>query len=91
MRHWKGGDAVNCLNQYKHSPSWCEKECNVVFGAEIVTGRKSKAGVLVMDIHDEIKSLPCTSIHYTYNETLERLRCWEWPESVQTYSILVQK
>ena len=42
-----------------------------------------------MVIHDEFKSLPCPTIHYTCNEILER---WSWcglPESVQPHSILV--
>ena len=50
---------------------------------------KSQGVVLVVD--DEFKSQPCKTIHYTYNETLEGLRCCELPESVQTHSILVWK
>ena len=50
---------------------------------------KSQGVVMVVD--DEFKSQPCKTIHYTYNETLEGLRCCELPESVQTHSILVWK
>ena len=48
---------------------------------------KSRGAVMVVD--DEFKSQPCKTIHYTYNETLEGLRCCELPELVQTHSILV--
>ena len=44
-----------------------------------------------MVVHDELKSQPCPTIHYTYNEILEGLRCCELPESVSTHSIWVQK
>eukprot|EP00956_Cyclotella_meneghiniana_P038389 scaffold153709_cov50-Cyclotella_meneghiniana.AAC.1 len=40
---------------------------------------------------DEFKSQPCKTIPYTSDsdETLERWRCCEQPESVQTYSFLL--
>ena len=38
-----------------------------------------------MVIHDELKSQPCKTIQYTYNQVLEELRCCELPQSVQTY------
>ena len=50
---------------------------------------KSRGVVTVVD--DEFKSQACKTIHYTYNETLKGLRCWESPESVHTHSILVWK
>ena len=31
-------------------------------------------------IHDGVRSQPCTTIHYTYIETLEGLRCCELPK-----------
>ena len=40
---------------------------------------------------DELKSQPCKTIHYTYNEALEVLGCCELPESVQNNTILVSK
>ena len=33
MRYWKGEAAVKCLNEFKHSQSWCEKQGS---GDEIV-------------------------------------------------------
>ena len=33
-----------------------------------------------MAIHVEVKSQPCTTNPYTYNETLEGLRCYESPD-----------
>ena len=46
---------------------------------------------VVMVIHDELKSEPCLTIHYTYNEILEGLRCCELSESLQTFCILIRK
>ena len=51
---------------------------------------KSQVAV-VMVIHDGFKSQACTTIHHTYNETLDGLRCCELPESVQSHSILAFK
>ena len=50
-----------------------------------------KSRDVVMVVEYEFKSQPCTTIHYTYNETLEGLRCCELPESVQTHAILAWK
>ena len=47
-----------------------------------------KSRGVVMVVQDELKSQPCKTIHYTYNEILEGLRCCELPESVQTHSTL---
>ena len=46
-----------------------------------------KSRGVVMVIHDEFKSQPCTSMHHTYDETLEGLRFCELPGSVQIHSI----
>ena len=51
--------------------------------------QNSRSVVMVGD--DELKSQPCKTIQYTYNETLKGLGCFELPESVQTHSILVWK
>ena len=48
---------------------------------------KSQGVALVVD--DEFKSQPCKTIHYTYGERMEGLRCCDLPKSVQTHSILV--
>ena len=50
-----------------------------------------KSRGVVMVIHNELKSQPCKTIHYTYNEMLEGLRCCKIYESVQTYWNLVSK
>ena len=42
-------------------------------------------------VDDEFKSQTCKTIHYTHGERMERLRCFEFPKSVQTSSILVLK
>ena len=38
---------------------------------------------VVMDMPDGFQSQPCTSIHHTYNDTLEWLGCCEMPESAK--------
>ena len=50
---------------------------------------KSQGVALVVD--DEFKSQPCKTIHYTYGERMEELRCCELPKSVQTHSTLVSQ
>ena len=88
MRSWKGGDVMiswinpNILHLgVKHrvlrAPNWYHPQL------------KMQGVVMVVD--DEFKPQPCTTIHYTYNETLKGLRCYELLESVQTQSILVWK
>ena len=44
---------------------------------------------VVMVIHNKLTSQPCKTIHYTYNETSEGLRCCEIIESVQSHPILM--
>ena len=46
---------------------------------------------VVLFLHDELKSQPCKTIHYTHGERMEGLRCCELPSAVQTRSILVSK
>ena len=48
----------------------------------------TQSGCMVIVIHDDLRSEPCLTIHYTYNEILEGLRCCELPQSVQTHWIL---
>ena len=50
-----------------------------------------KSWGVAMVRHEGFQSQPCTTIHYTYNETLEGLRCCELPESVQNHSMLASK
>ena len=35
-----------------------------------------------MVVYDEFTSEPCKTIHYTYGEIMEELKCCEWPKSV---------
>ena len=48
-----------------------------------------KSQGVMMVIHDGFKSQHCSTIHYTYNETLEGLGCCGLPESVHIHFILV--
>ena len=146
MRHWKGWDAVNFLNQSKHAPSWCETKgtaepkssppvtpgCGwwiqistmqnhslyiwwengrfeMLWIAQISPNSLNlgvKSGhepsqlwsqlwlihtffVVVTIIEHIYQSQPSQTVHYTYDETLEGLRCCETLESIQTCSILV--
>ena len=41
-------------------------------------------GVVLVDVDDGFKSQPCKTIHYTYAERMECLRCCDLPKSVQT-------
>ena len=50
---------------------------------------RSQGVVLVLVVNDKYKSQPCKTIHYTYDETLEGLRCCEILESIHTYFILI--
>ena len=82
MRSLKGWDAVIFFNQSKSTQSCCEDMQGT--GAENGHHPLLKSWGVVMIIHDELKSQPCKTIHYTYNEMLEGLRCCEIYESVQT-------
>eukprot|EP00956_Cyclotella_meneghiniana_P028891 scaffold68509_cov48-Cyclotella_meneghiniana.AAC.1 len=46
---------------------------------------------MALVVDDEFKSQPRITIHYTYGERMEGLRCCELTKSVQTHSILVSK
>ena len=50
-----------------------------------------KSQGLALDVDDEFKSQPCKTIHHTYGDRIEELRCCELPKSVQTHSIMVEK
>eukprot|EP00956_Cyclotella_meneghiniana_P028597 scaffold67029_cov68-Cyclotella_meneghiniana.AAC.7 len=43
-----------------------------------------------MDMCEEFQSHPCTSIHHTYNDTLEWLGCCEMPESAKVTQSLCE-
>ena len=86
VREWKGWDAVNCPNQSKLTQSWCEKWNT---GKTTLTPPVTEKHIVVAIIEPTHQSQPSSTIHYTYSETLEGLRCCEIMESIQTYSILV--
>ena len=44
-----------------------------------------------MVVGNEFQSPPFPTVHYTFDDTLEGLRCCELPESVSTHSIWVRK
>ena len=86
MRHWQCWDAVNCLNQSKLTKSWCEKwpRANANFDP-LLTEKHVEATIL----EPICQSPPSPTIHYTYNEKLEGLRCCDIQWWIQKYSILV--
>ena len=86
VREWKGWDAVNCPNQSKLTQSCCEK-WNA--GKPTLTPPVIEKYVVVTIIEHMYQSQSSPTIHYTYNEMLEGLRCCEMIESIQTYIILV--
>ena len=86
VREWKGWDAVNCPNQSKLTQSWCEKWTRA---KPTLTPPVTDTHVAVTILEHIYQSQPSHTIHNTYDETLEGLRCWELIESIQTCSILV--
>ena len=85
-REWKGWGAVNCPNQSKLTQSWCQK---FKTGKPTLTPSVTENHVVVTIIEYICESQSSPTIHYTYNEKLEGLRCCEIFESIQTYTILV--
>ena len=86
MREWKSWDAVNCPNQSKLTESWCQK-WNA--GKPTLTPPVTEKHVVVTIIEHIYQSPPSPTIHYTYNEKLEGLRCCEIFESIRNHTILV--
>ena len=87
IAHWKGWDAVNCLNQSVHTQSGSEKW---VWGAKPnLYPRATRKQVVVAILEPIHHSQPCLTIHYTYNERLDGLSWYEMAESVCTHSILM--
>ena len=82
MRYWKGWDAVNCPNQSKHTESWGEKW----IGAQ-PTLTPPVTGKTILEPTQQ--SPPYPTIHYTYNEMLDGLRCCEILECIRKHTILV--
>ena len=50
-----------------------------------------KSWGVVMVVEGEFQSQPSPTINYTYNDTLEGLRCCELHESVSTHTIWLRK
>ena len=88
MRYWKGWDAVNCPNQSKHTESWGEKWRRA---KPTLTPPVTEKHVVVTILEPTQQSPPYPTIHYTYNEMLEGLRCCEIVESIRKHTILVWK
>ena len=86
MRHDKSWDAENCLNQSKLTQSWREKWTRA---RPTLTPHLTQKYVVVTILGPIYQSQHPLTIHYTSNERLEGLRCYETLESIQTYSILV--
>ena len=86
MRHWKGWDAMNPLNQSKGTQSWCERWNS---GQAIFNPNHDLKHVVVTILEPICQSQPSPTIHYTYEERLEGLRWCEMAESVCTRSMLV--
>ena len=86
--YWKGLDAVNCPNQSKLTQSQGEKwKTGKSTLAPSVTGKH----IVVTILEPTQQSPPYPTIHYTYNEMLEGLRCCDILESIWKHTILVWK
>ena len=79
---------MNPLNQSKGTQSWCEwwNSGQAIFNPNPNHDLKHDVVTVLEPI---CQSQPSSTIHYTYDETLEGLRCCETLESIQTYPILV--
>ena len=88
MRHWKGWDAVNCPNESKLTQSWGEKWTRA---KPTLTPPVTEKHVVVTILEPTQQSPPSPTIHYTFKEKLEGLRCCENLESIQKHTILVWK
>ena len=88
MRHWKGQVAVKCLNQAKHTQTWCDK---CVWVKPNLSPLMTQKQVVVTMLDTEFQSQPSLTIHHTNDETLDGSSCYQFLESTQTHSILVQK
>ena len=86
MRHWKGWDAVNCLNQSKLTQSWRKKW---ISAKPTLTHPAAQKHIEMTILEHIYQSHSSSNIHHTYDEILEGLRCYEILESIQTYPILV--
>ena len=86
MRYWKGWDAVNWPNQSKHTESLGEKWRTA---KQTLTPPVTGKHVVVTTLEPTQQSPPHPTIHYTFNEMLEGLRCCEILESIRKHTILV--
>ena len=86
VREWKGWDAVNCTNQSKLTQCWCEKWTRA---RPTLTPPVTEKHVVVTILEPTQQPPPSPTIHYTYNEKLEGLRCYENLESIHKHTILV--
>ena len=73
-------------NQSVHTQSGCKKWVWAKPNFYPLTTRKQVVVRILEPIH---QSQPCLTIHYTYNERLERSSWYEMADSVYIYSFLV--
>ena len=87
MRHWKGQESARCLclNQSKHTRSWCEKW---VWVQPHLCQLMTQNQVVVTITDNESQSQPCITIHNTHDETLEVPSSCKVLELAQTHLIL---
>ena len=86
VREWKGWDAVICSNKSKLTQSWCEKWTRA---KPTLTPPVTETHVVVTILEPTHQSHHSPTFQYTYDETLEGLRCSETLESIRKHSILV--
>ena len=77
-RDWMSLDAVNCRNQSKLTQSWCEKWTRA---KPTLTPPVTEYHLAVTILEHIYQSQPSSTIHCTYKERLEGLRCSEILES----------
>ena len=78
---------MNCLIWCQLLQSWCEKWNTI---KTTLTPPVTEKHIVVTILEPTHQSQPSPTIHNTYDETLEGLRCCQLLESIHPYSTLVQ-
>ena len=63
---------MNCQNQSKHTPPWCQKWKT---GEPTLAPSVTEKHIVVAILEPTDQSQPSPTIHYTHNKNLEGLRC----------------
>ena len=68
---------MDCLDQSKLTQSWCEKW---IGASPTLTPPTPQKHIVMTILEPTYQSQPSPTIHHTYDDTLEGLRCYEMSE-----------